>query len=113
VSPDPASDLIPRKPDFAVLRPSADGYRKHVPALADVLLLIEVSDTTLAFDRGAKATLYARHGIAELWVVDVERSVLHVFRSPSDSRYGSELTLAPGRLAIPGLGIEVDLTGTF
>ena len=101
------------QPDFAVLRPSADGYRKHVPATADVLLLIEVSDTTLAFDLGAKARLYARHGIAELWVADVERSLLHVFRSPSDGRYISELTLTPGRLAIPALGIEVDLSDTF
>jgi len=101
------------QPDFAVLRPSADAYRQHVPAPADVLLLIEVSDSTLTFDRGAKAALYARHGIAEYWVVDVERSVLHVFREPNDGRYGRELTLTPGRLPIPGLGIEVDLSGTF
>lgn len=101
------------QPDFAVLRLSADAYRKHVPAPADVLLLIEVSDSTLAFDRGAKATLYARHGIAEYWVVDVERSVLHVFREPREGRYEKELTLTPGRLPVPGLGIEVDLTDAF
>jgi Uma2 family endonuclease len=104
--------LVPQ-PDFAVLRLSADAYRKHVPAPADVLLLIEVSDSTLAFDRGAKAELYARHGVAEYWVIDVERGVLHVFREPNDGRYGRELTLTPGRLPIPGLAIEVDLTDAF
>jgi Uma2 family endonuclease len=101
------------QPDFAVLRLSADAYRKHVPTPADVLLLIEVSDSTQAFDLGAKALLYARHGIAEYWVVDVERSVLHVFREPNDDGYGEVLTLTPGRLPIPGLGISVDLTDTF
>jgi Uma2 family endonuclease len=101
------------QPDFAVLRPSADNYRQHVPAPADVLLLIEVSDTTLAFDRGAKAALYARHGIGEYWVVDVERGVLHELREPKDGRYLSERTVTPGRIAIPGLGIEVDLSDTL
>jgi Uma2 family endonuclease len=101
------------QPDFAVLRLTADAYRQHVPAPADILLLIEVSDSTLAFDRGTKALLYARHGIAEYWVVSVERSVLHVFREPNGGRYGSELTLTPGRLPVPGLGVEVDLGGAF
>ncbi len=57
------------QPDLTVLR--MRDYRESLPVPEDVLLLIEVSDTTLAYDRGVKLPLYARSGIREVWIVDL------------------------------------------
>jgi Uma2 family endonuclease len=101
------------QPDFALLRPREDAYRKGLPTAADVLLLIEVSDTTLAFDLGAKAKLYARHGVPELWVVDVVREELHVLRTPRGDEYTDRAAGAVGVMPLPGLHVTVDLTKLF
>ncbi len=66
------------EPDVLVLRARA----LNVPTAAEVLLLVEVSDTSLAFDLGRKAALYARHGIPEYWVADVTNRLLHLHRLP-------------------------------
>ena len=52
------------QPDLMLLRPRADRYRDSHPTAADVLLLVEVADSSLAYDRGPKLALYARHGVA-------------------------------------------------
>jgi Uma2 family endonuclease len=57
------------QPDLTMIRPR--DYRESLPIPADVLLLIEVSDTTLAYDRGVKLPLYARAGVREVWIVDL------------------------------------------
>lgn len=101
------------QPDFAVLRLRADDYRNGHPTAADVLLLMEVSDTTLRFDRGRKAALYARHAVPELWVVDVNAERLHVMRNPSPSGYAEQTTVATGVMPIPGLPVLVDLSQLF
>jgi hypothetical protein len=59
-------DRIEPEPDFTVLRPRADHYRRATPRSEDVLLLIEIADSSLAYDRLVKRPLYARHGVAEL-----------------------------------------------
>lgn len=102
------------QPDLALLRPRSDSYVKSHPTSADVLLLIEVADTTLAFDLGAKAALYGRSGIAELWVVDVQGRSVRVFREPSPSGYRTSFTIAEGQsvscLALPVVAVTtVDL----
>ena len=78
-------------------------------------MLIEVSDSTLRFDRHTKVALYARHGIAEVWLVDLVTPALHVFRQPSGSRYSDVARIdAPGSIEVGALpGIAVDLTGLF
>ena len=58
----------------------------------DVLLAIEVSASTLAYDRGLKAKLYARYGVQELWVIDVATRRTHVHNSPSNGAWGSLTT---------------------
>jgi hypothetical protein len=58
------------QPDFAILRPGFDRLPGGLPHHDDVLLLIEVADTTLAYDR-SKLRLYARHGIREIWIVNL------------------------------------------
>lgn len=81
------------QPDLALLRPRADSYTRSHPTTADVLLLVEVADTTLQFDLGTKIPLYAAAGIAEAWVVDLQGHALCVFRDPSPSGYRTSFTL--------------------
>src|SRR5436309_1828637 len=62
-------------PDFQLLRPRADFYRRH-PEPPDVLLVVEVSDTTLAYDQRVKIPLYARSGVPEVWIVDIRADLV-------------------------------------
>jgi Uma2 family endonuclease len=75
------------QPDIALLVPSRAVYRTRHPAPEDTLLMVEVSDSSLRYDLNTKAALYARHGIPELWVIDVVAGRMHVFRNPSDGVY--------------------------
>lgn len=70
------------QPDVVLLRPRADRYYNSHPVAADALLVVEVADTTLKYDLEVKRALYARAGVAELWVVDIDRRELNVFREP-------------------------------
>ena len=85
------------QPDLALLKPRADRYFNAHPSPADVLLAVEVSDTTLRFDLGTKVPLYARAGIAEAWVVDIEKRALRVFRDPDPSGYRTSFTVSGGQ----------------
>ena len=75
------------EPDLMLLRPPSSRYREKAPATEDVLLVIEVSDTSLAYDRGRKLTLYAREGIPEVWIVNLRSKRIEVYREPSEGRY--------------------------
>jgi len=103
------------EPDFAILKPHAQEYRRGHPSGTDTLLAVEVSDTTLRFDLRTKMPLYARHGVAEVWVADVNRGGIHVCRRRTDIGYSDiEFVEEPGRLPIAALeGVSVDLTGLF
>jgi Uma2 family endonuclease len=70
------------QPDVMLLRPRADRYYNSHPTASDALLVVEVSDTTLEYDLEVKRPLYARAGVTELWVVDINRREVHVFREP-------------------------------
>jgi Uma2 family endonuclease len=98
-------------PDLMLLRPRADTYTQSLPTAADVLLLVEVSDTTPAFDRGAKLALYARHGVREVWVVDVFDAGIDIYREPRTDRYDAHQRLVAGAeaspLALPGVRASV------
>ena len=102
------------QPDLAVLRRRADFYATgDRPGPADVLLLVEVADSSLRFDQKVKLPLYARAGIAELWIVDLQRRVLHAYRKPDDDAYGEMTTHQPGGhigLALaPEIIVKLDL----
>lgn len=81
------------QPDVSVLRPREDFYAAKHPGPDDVFLIIEVSDTTLKFDRQVKSRLYARFGIPEYWVADVEARTLEVYRKPAAEGYGQTVKL--------------------
>ncbi len=98
-------------PDAAVVRGTVRDYVKAHPTTA--LLVVEVSDTTLAFDRGPKAGLYARAGIPEYWIVNLNDRLLEVYRDPgplphNPSAYGypSARSFGPSDAVVP-LGLPV------
>jgi len=71
------------QPDVTVLKPREDFYATEHPGPKDVLLLIEVADTSGAYNRGTKLPLYARSGIREVWIVDVVERTLEAYRRPT------------------------------
>ena len=75
------------EPEVAVLRGDVRTYRKHHPSPIDVLLAVEVSDTALTFDRTDRAALYARAGIAEYWILNLNGRTLEVYRNPQNGVY--------------------------
>jgi Uma2 family endonuclease len=77
------------QPDITVLRWRDDLYRGrgNRPTAEDVILLIEVSQSSLKYDRGVKLTLYAEAGIPEYWVVNIKRGVIEVYTEPVDGKY--------------------------
>lgn len=104
-------------PDLALLRPRADFYRDGHPGPADVLLLIEVADTSLAYDRDVKLPRYARAGIPEAWLVDLGNRRLLIHRQPGPDGY-AELSQPDDLAAVPlPMGVTpaptVDLSALF
>lgn len=73
--------------DIALLRPRADFYRKAHPTPVDILLLIEVAETSLRFDREIKLPLYARHQVPEVWIIDLLHRRLDIHRDPEGGQY--------------------------
>ena len=77
------------QPDLMLLKPHADFYSSAHPGPGDVLLLIEVADTTADLDRECKLHLYARAGVSEYWIVDLTERAVEVYSDPSSTGYGS------------------------
>jgi Uma2 family endonuclease len=104
-------DFSNPQPDAMVLRSRPDDYSTAHPDAADVLLLIEVSDSTLAFDQSTKLDLYARYGVSEYWVVDVEGRRIVVYREPAANGYVGEFEFSgPGTIspqAFPDIEVAV------
>jgi Uma2 family endonuclease len=104
----PELDSAPQ-PDIVWAKPKS--YDDHHPLPKEVLLLIEVADTSLDYDCGEKADLYAAAGIKDYWVVDVQNRQVHVFRKPGKQAYAPRTThperehLAP--LAFPDVTIDL------
>lgn len=75
------------QPDIAILKRRSDFYVEHRPGAADILLAVEVADSTLASDRAIKLPLYAKAGIPETWIVNLEEDVIEVYSQPEDGEY--------------------------
>ncbi len=104
------------EPDLVVLRRRADFYADADATPADVLLIIEVADSSEAYDRRTKAPLYARHGIPELWIVDLPRDRITRYVDPTPGGYATTQVFRRGEslspLAFPALIIDAgDLLG--
>lgn len=81
------SDFSEPQPDLTLLKRRADFYAQALPTVADVLVAIEVADTTVEKDRGAKIPSYARAGLAESWLVDLVNDRIEVYSQPSSGVY--------------------------
>jgi hypothetical protein len=77
------------QPDVALVRPRASEYLDIHPGAGDVLLAVEISRTTLRYDRGRKLRVYADAGIAEVWIVDLVHGRVEVFTDPAGGAYAS------------------------
>ena len=100
------------QPDIALLVPPLSRYTERHAGAGDVLLLIEVADTSAADDRSRKLPLYALAGISEVWLIDLANLAVECYRSPSSAgyadvrRFGQNDTITPQ--ALPQLAIRAD-----
>ena len=92
-------DYSEPEPDIAIVAGSIRDYRDAHPTTA--LLIVEVADSSLDFDRGRKRTLYARNGIEDYWIVDVQAERLEVHRDPRDDDYRQHRVLNAGDRITP------------
>ena len=106
------SDFSEPVPDVALLKPREDFYAERHPGPEDVLLIIEVADTTLLSDRNVKIPLYARFGIPESWLVNLPEKIIEVYYDAIDGRYRKSLKFKRGDVlqspTVPGLSLKVD-----
>lgn len=100
------------QPDVTLLRPRADFYARAHPGPEEVLLLVEVAETSPEYDRDVKLPLYARAGIAEVWLVVLSEEGIEIYRQPSSQGYGEVRRVGRGGslapLAFPELVLAVD-----
>lgn len=99
------------QPDIALVRTPSPRARRH-PQPEDVLLLIEVADTSYRYDRRVKLPLYARTGVREVWIVDLAHDAVEVHRGPGPRGYASSQPVGPGGTlspeAVPEIVLAVD-----
>ncbi len=111
-SPIVLSDRSEPEPDVALVRRQSHDYRAAHPYPADVFLVVEVSQSSFARDRGQKLQMYAQAGIAEYWIVDVDWQIIVVHRNPvatgyeNVERFAVDAAIAP--LAAPDCRLDVD-----
>ena len=103
------------QPDIALARQPWRGYPSAHPQPGDVFLLIEVADTSLELDRGAKLALYARAGIREFWIVDLTTDGVFVHRKPRGDKYDLVMRVEPpGVLEVEDLpGVKIPAASLF
>ena len=109
-------DLSEPEPDLALLLPREDFYAGAHPGPGDVLLLIEVADSSLDFDRQTKVPLYATAGIAELWIVNLAQRQVEVFRGPGQQGFDQRREVTDGHLtplSFPDIAVTLaDILGS-
>ena len=89
------------QPDIVVLRPRDDDYMTRLPRTEDVLLVIEVADSSFAYDRIVKRELYGSAGLPEYWLLDVNGRALEVYRGPCPAGYTTYERLLAGQSVGP------------
>lgn len=108
------------EPDFTILRIRDDNYRFALPNAADVLLVIEVSDSTLKYDREIKNSLYAEAGISDYWIFNLVDNQLEIYSEPYQDLQGKfgyamkRIVLPNQTFALPGFpDLAIDLSKVF
>ncbi len=100
------------EPDVALLKPREDFYTKSLPVPSDVLLLIEVSDSTVEYDRNVKKIIYAEAGVAEYWLINLKENTVERYSSPKNGNYRLAEILESGETikagAIESLELKIE-----
>jgi Uma2 family endonuclease len=91
------------EPDLVLLRPRADFYASAHPGPADILLIVEVAESSIEYDREVKARVYARSGVHEYWLADLNENVLLQHSSPRDGTYRNVQRYMRGQSLAPQL----------
>ena len=113
------SNLSEPQPDLELLKPRDDFYATGHPQPQDILVLVEVADTTIESDfaertlreRAIEIPLYASSGIREVWLVNVNKQVIEIFREPTANNYQSIQKFQQGEIfvqAFPNVGFAVE-----
>lgn len=108
-------DFSAPQPDLALLRWREDFYEQAHPGPEDILVVVEVADSTLAHDRDRKLPLYARFAVPEAWLVDVAGKHLDVYRDPDEGAYTTRFRVHDlSRVGVAALpGVVLDLCSLF
>ena len=106
------NDTSEPQPDVSLLQRRPDFYETQQPQPEDVFLLVEVSDTTIKYDREIKIPLYAENNIVEVWLVNLTEECLEVYRQPTANGYENVQTFQRGETvtiqALPNVTFSVD-----
>ena len=97
------------EPDLMLLKWHDDFYRHSAPGPDDVLLIVEVSDTTLSHDRNVKLPLYARFEIPEVWIANIPARVVEVYKDPVEGEYTTSRVYSPGETVSPAAFDDVEI----
>jgi Uma2 family endonuclease len=89
------------QPDVMLVKYREDFYTTNHPGPEDVYVLMEIADVSLEFDRNEKLPAYARAGIREVWIVNLNETAIEVYREPNFTGYGSKTILRAGDKAAP------------
>ena len=104
-------DYSEPEPDIMLLKPAVDDYTTRHPQPNDVLLLIEVSDATLDYDREEKLPAYGRAGVSEVWIVNLNEKIVEAYRDPNFTGYASRAIFRIGDQvtpqAFPDVGLDI------
>ncbi|MEZ4776691.1 MAG: Uma2 family endonuclease [Bacteroidia bacterium] len=104
------SDNSEPAPDIVLVKNRDDFYVKGHPMAADIILVVEVADSSLAYDREIKGALYAAAGISEYWILDLQSRIIEVLTEPSGERYKQHRFAEPGeQVIIPQLKITTSV----
>jgi Uma2 family endonuclease len=108
------------QPDAVIARNRSDEYLSSHPEPVDILLVVEIADSTLSYDRGRKLSIYAEDGISNYWIFNLVDNWLEVYNEPyrdSQGKFGYRLkriVLPDETVAIPGFSdLSIDLSGVF
>lgn len=103
-----ANNLSEPEPDIALLKYRDDFYENELPHGTDIHLIIEVADTTFAYDTKVKLPLYAESGIPEYWVIDLNKKQVHLYWDALGNAYQQSRVYRSGEV-IKALGIELEM----
>jgi Uma2 family endonuclease len=92
-----------REPDLVLLRPRSDFYASRHPGPADILLIVEIADSSIDYDREVKSRVYARSGVQEYWLADLNENLVFCYSSPRNEAYESVRQYGRGQAVAPHL----------